>query len=225
MPINNYEGDTFVAFLDIAGFRELMQRKEAWKALDTFYEAGYHILRNQNQLNGYRVEGLFVSDSGILFVRNTRISRNSVDELKLILGVIKQVNQRMLENSFMLTTSIAYGKFKYQERIEFPGIEKNPIYGNAYVSAFLDNENGSPKIQPGQCRIITKNLPLSVTKEIELNTSNEMLKMIKQRDGYRTHFYYYWMVKTPIAIEKFEQAYKDAYNLKFAGMLKALKGC
>ena len=130
----------------------------------------------------------------------------------------------MRGNDFMLTTSIAYGKFRYQERIEFEGIEKNPIYGNAYVSAFLDNENGKPKIQPGQCRIVEENLPSDITRSIEQSQNNDIFRMIRRREGDNKHYYYYWMVNDSHEIERFEQNYKDAYTLKYAGMLEALKG-
>jgi hypothetical protein len=48
--------------------------------------------------------------------------------------------------------------------------------------------------------------------------------MIRKRKGDNKHYYYYWMVNDPSEIERFERDYKDAYNLKYAGMLKALKG-
>ena len=224
MPLNNYDGDTFVAFSDISGFKELMRNgKKAWKALDRLYQCGYEILRNQS--NECRVEGIFISDSGVLFARkNNQIMFSTLESLKSLLQVIKRINARMRENDFMLTTSIAYGKFRYQERIEFEGIEKNPIYGNAYVSAFLDNENGKPEIQPGQCRIVRENLPSNITQAIEQNQDNDIFRMIRKRGRDNKHFYYYWMVNGPVEIETFEQDYKDAYNLKYAGMLKALKG-
>jgi len=224
MPINNYDGDTFVAFSDISGFKELMRNgKKAWKALDRLYQCGYEILRNQS--NECRVEGIFISDSGVLFARkNNQIMFSTSESLKSLLQIIKRINARMRENDFMLTTSIAYGKFRYQERIEFEGIEKNPIYGNAYVSAFLDNENGKPEIQPGQCRIVRENLPSNITQAIEQNQDNDIFRMIRKRGRDNKHFYYYWMVNDPVEIETFEQDYKDAYNLKYAGMLKALKG-
>ena len=224
MPINNYDGDTFVAFLDISGFKELMQdEKKAWKALDRLYEYGYEILRNQN--NECRVEGIFISDSGVLFVRrNNRITPKISDGLISLLMILKRINERMRRDDFMLTTSIAYGEFRYQERIEFRGIEKNPIYGNAYISAFLDNENGKPKIQPGQCRIVEENLPSDITTSIEQSQNNDIFRMIRRREGDNNHYYYYWMVNDSCEIERFEQNYKDAYALKYAGMLKALKG-
>ncbi len=224
MPINNYNGDTFVAFLDISGFKELMRNeKKAWKALDRLYQQGYEILRHQD--NVCRVEGIFISDSGVLFVRRINQATPSTSEcLKSLLLLIKGINEKMREHDFMLTTSIAYGKFRYQERIEFEGIEKNPIYGNAYISAFLDNENGKPKIQPGQCRIVKENLPDNVVETLERRQNDEIFRMIRGRDGDNKHYYYYWMRNDPAEIESFEQKYNDAFNLKYAGMLKALKG-
>lgn len=224
MPINNYNGDTFVAFLDISGFKELMRNeKKAWKALDRLYQYGYEILRNQN--NECRVEGIFISDNGVLFVRrNNQIMPSISETLRSLLVIVKRINERMRENDFMLTTSIAYGRFRYQERIEFVGIEKHPIYGNAYVSAFLDNESGKPKIQPGQCRIVKKYLPNDITRNIGQSQDNEIFRMIRKRQGNNKHYYYYWMVNDPIEIERIEQHYKDAYNLKYAGILKVLKG-
>lgn len=224
MAINNYDGDTFVAFIDISGFKELMRNEEkAWKALDRLYQYGYEILRSQN--NECRVEGIFISDSGVLFVRRNNQTTSSISEtLKSLLVLIKRINERMRENDFMLTTSIAYGKFSYQERIEFKGIEKNQIFGNAYISAFLDNENGTLKIRPGQCRIVKKNLPEDVVETLRQRKNDEIFRMINSRDGDNKHYYYYWMRNDPSEIKGFEQEYNNAFNLKYAGMLKALKG-
>jgi hypothetical protein len=37
MPIPNYDGKTFVAFIDISGFKTMMKKNQAWEALDQFY--------------------------------------------------------------------------------------------------------------------------------------------------------------------------------------------
>lgn len=92
MPINNYNGDTFVALLDISGFKELMRNeKKAWKALDRLYQQGYEILRHRD--NVCRVEGIFISDSGVLFVRRNNQTALSTSEcLKSLLTMIKRIN-------------------------------------------------------------------------------------------------------------------------------------
>lgn len=209
MPVQNYEGETFVAFIDISGFKELMKdHLKGLEALRILYKTGFDALQD-----AIGVEGFFVSDCGILFVRNGTIT----DRLNKILDVIKVINTKMLAHNYMLTTSIAYGPFNYQDKIEFDGIEKNPIYGHAYVQAFLDNEVGTPKIQPGQCRIVKSGIPR------DLNLLNEDFRLLKQKGNNNKHLYYYWNVSESNEIENFEKQYNDSYKLKYSGMLTALK--
>jgi hypothetical protein len=209
MPVQNYTGQTFVAFLDISGFKELMKDdKKALEALRRLYQAGYDALQAAEG-----VEGFFVSDSGILFVRTGTVH----ERLKKILEVIKTINARMLTSDYMLTTSIAYGNFDYHDKLEFDGIEKNPIYGYAYVQAFLDNETGNPRIQPGQCRLVKNGLPT------ELNIDHPDFNLLNQKGNDNSHVYFYWNVENQNQIADFEQQYNDSYKLKYTGMLSALK--
>ena len=218
MPVNDYEGNTFVAFLDISGFKVLMHdERRALRALDRFYQTGFLVLSDQHSL-GCRIDGFFVSDSGILFVRNH--AEEIHVQLETLLRAVERINREMLDDDFMLTTSIAYGRFSYHGRLEFTGIEKNQIYGDAYVSAFLDAETGSPKIQPGQCRVTTRGLPDNYKTFITGGYSPLFLRL---KDSGR-HLYFYWMVNDEVEIENFEKRYNDSYNLKYAGMLQALRG-
>ncbi len=220
MPINNFEGDTFVAFLDISGFKTLIEEdpKNAVEALKSFYQIGYETLPGPGN-----IEGIFVSDSAILFVRGN--SDDDILSLTDLMGVIRTINKEMLKKDFMLSTAIAFGKFGFQNRIEFVGIEKNLLYGNAYISGFLDNENGKPPIQPGQCRIVKENLPLEVLMRLDLSDNNNLvLSLTTTRDGDEGHYYFYWMVDSDNEIERFEKRYTSTYRLKYSGMLEALKG-
>ena len=206
MAVDDFNGDTFVAFTDISGFKEMMKGDgvRAIKALSKLNTAGYNALRNNIDVNGF-----FISDSGILFVRNNTLSKK--EKLNCILEVTSRINKELLADDIMLTTSIAYGLFSYHQRIEFNGIQKNPIFGNAYVSAFIDNEKSSPRIQPGQCRIVIENIEEEVFEDIAL------LKKVKN------HMYHYWMVNNHNEIDAFEREYVDTYQLKYKGMLSALK--
>ncbi len=207
MAIANFNGNTFVAFLDISGFKEMMKGdgSQAVNALDKLNQAGYDVLQNNQNIGA-----IFISDCGVLFVQNNNIEKKT--KLQNILKVIKEINIKLIADDIMTTTSISYGNFSYHNRIEFVGISKNPIYGNAYVTAFLDNENGTPKLEPGQCRIV-----LNDNEDIQNFSIPLLKKTIK-------HYYYYWMVENDNEIESFEKNYKDSYKLKYTGMLSALKG-
>ena len=69
MAVNNFSGETFLAYLDISGFKEHMKDGRAIDAMDQFYQAGCH-----NRVLFQDVEVFFISDCGILFVRENHTS-------------------------------------------------------------------------------------------------------------------------------------------------------
>ena len=202
MAVKNFSGKTFVAFVDISGFKVMMSedKSRAAEALDKFYQIGYEVLQSY-----HKVSGIFISDCGVLFVSQiTSIN----EQLNTILEVVKTINQRMLYENFMLTTNIAYGDFSYQDRVEFNGISKNLLFGNAYLDAYSDNIS-KPKMEPGMCRILSKNI-----KDTSFLDSNQFLMRKKE------HYYFYWNVNIPEQIEAFEKNYRNA---KYDGILQSLK--
>lgn len=215
MPIHPFNGETFVAFLDISGFKELMkQNDKALKALNRLYQIGFDTISD-----GAEIEGLFVSDCGILFVRNTD---NICSDFKKLMEGIKKINRAMLNDNFTTVSSVAFGQFKYQDKLEIAGIEKNAIYGGAYVDAFLDVEKGEPRIKSGQCRIVKKNLPTELKTYLDSN-DDEFSSMFKTSPKDTKHYIYYWNLDNENQIENFEKQYNDSYKLVFQGFLDALK--
>ena len=132
-------------------------------------------------------------------------------QLRSRLTVIEELNRQLLEQDIMLTTSIAYGRFSYHQRFEFEGIEKNLVYGNAYISAFLDNESHQPRIQSGECRIVKHEL------------ENNLIRNIDRLCDRGKHPYFYWMVANQAEVDLFTERYADAYQQKHRGMLEAIK--
>lgn len=225
MPITDFSGDTFLAFIDISGFKNLMQDDElALSVLDRFYSYGYQVLRLHKEIAS-GVEGLFISDCGILFTRrNNADLMQKKNNLKSLLMAVKAINLHMRDGDILLKTSIAYGRFSYQQRIEFAGIEKNRVYGNAYVSAYIDNEKIRPKLLPGLCRITMKNLPIDIKASVLSDSSDEMFKLIEERRGDSQHLYFYWMLQSEDEIYEFESRYSDSDTILYASRLRILKG-
>jgi hypothetical protein len=222
MALGDIDEDTFVAFTDISGFKKYLinNSERAEYILKNFYSEGYQILKTCD-----RIKGLFISDCGILIVKNC--GNDYANSLKYLLESIRKLNSVMLGSNITLTTSIAFGRFVYLERSEFPGIEKNLLYGPAYLSSYLDNEKGKPKIQPGQCRIVIENLPMDITnllENINTNIDNRIFGLIRKRLQDERHYYFYWMRREPDEIDDFEKHYMDSYELKYDGFLNALKG-
>jgi hypothetical protein len=228
MRIDNFgPGNTFVAFIDISGFKKLMKndKKRAWKYLDLFYNEGYTSLMQQENTN-LRVEGIFISDCGILFVRNESEERDNIKGLKMLLSIINNINKNLLRMDILLTTSIAYGEFEYRNKVELQGMIKNPLGGNAYLNAFEDTE-AKPKINPGECRIVAKDLPeelLNLIKNRHGLSDDDPLSFLKRRNNGKTHYYYYWMAGENGQIKRIDKAYLLAEESKYVAIRKLLKG-
>jgi hypothetical protein len=172
--------------MDIEGFKSMMgDGKRAPLALDAFYSAGYTVLKEHRD-DAILVDGFFMSDCGVLFVRSENEAASI--RLKSICLIIQQIHQRTFKKAVDLTTSISWGEFSYDKRIEFPGIEKNPIYGNAYVAAFADSED-HPKLYSNQCRLKRVGLPPDV---IDWCICKQGAVAELMRETPR-HFYYEWM--------------------------------
>ena len=196
--LNKFSGQTFVAFIDICGFKAMMSENKAFDALNKFYQIGYDELQTCRDING-----IFISDCGILYViRDT----SKKEKLKILLRIVKSINLKMLEADYMLTTNIAYGDFSYHERIEFNGISKNLMMGNAYVKAFLDSQ-AKPKIDVGECRILKEDIQEDFFENPHLCPRGK-------------YFYYYWNVEDPEKIDLFKKDYKDS---RYIGALQVLK--
>lgn len=174
---------TFVCFIDIAGFKVALNENilSAGLMLDIFYSAGYQALKSYKSLNG-----IFVSDCGIIYCNKGSQSEKLIEILK----AVRQINLKMLENNYLTTASIAFGHFEYKKKIAFDRITKNAIMGNGYLNAFQDNENREYKIYPGQVRI-TKKIDQENNENIfdKLNYNNPTLKFLEDTNN---HFYFHW---------------------------------
>lgn len=231
MPVESYEGETYVAYLDISGFKELMKNQnKAKRALGKFYSTVYDVgsrFCSRNTPGFLEVNAVLFSDCAVLFSKNskqptaddTNPIADNIAGLKSILSFIQQVNQALIlsrQEPIMTVCSIDYGEFKYEGRIEFTGIDKGFVIGKPFVNAFLDVEQGKPKIQPTECRLLIDNLRLNSN----LLREPYPLSLLKSKDG---HYYFYWMLPSLENARQFEEEFQDTYNLKYAGMIQVVQ--
>lgn len=219
MPLPTFRGDTFIAFADISGFKKMLEKssEEAIAALGKFYQAAYGILSNTN--HHAPVYGLLISDCAVLYVNTHNVKLG--DALEALLAVVKQLNEQSLEHGLMLTTSIAFGPFHYEQRLEFTGIEKNLLTGSAYVEAYKDTLLKTPRLRCGDCRIVAKNLPQEAFDAFR-GKQEPVFSMTRQTKP--EHYYFYWMRNRPEEIEPYEAAISDVENLKFQAIRLLLSG-
>lgn len=222
MTIPNYSGETCVAFIDISGFRNMMERGiKAERALDKFYNTVFRTAKtrefNSKESNLPKIRSLVVSDCAVVFVDNSRLRKNKMRDLSLLLRFIQNVNRTLIASysnpSIMTTCSIDYGRFKYQDRIEFEGIGKDYFYGEPYVNAFLDNER--LKRKPGHCRVLRKNL-----KILQIHRQDFPFSLLKREGNYN---YFYWMLDNLDGFALFKREYEGLSQSVYTGMISLLK--
>lgn len=204
MPIRSFTGKTYVSFSDLNGFKELMHnQKEAANALDKFYKSVYKL---KGQIKYSDLRTIAISDCAITF-----IAVEGKDNLPLLLDFLKDLHIMMIESEYLITTTIAYGQFSYQQRIEITGLGKDMLYGDAYLKAYLNN-NKAPE---GSIVIVCE----QAEKDDILQASQRYKHLIKDIQKRISGLRFYWPVKSPDEILSFEEEYHNTYNLKYKGMI------
>lgn len=217
MPIQQFHGDTAVAFLDMSGFKQMMRNREkAMQTLGQFYEVGFATLRQHRRVDAPSVEGVFVTDCGILFVRHD--ARQPVEILETLLPVVEDLNRRLFAHDIKATTSVAFGLFRYNPLNEYDGIEKNFVFGPAYIDAFKDNES-APRPDPGTCRILNDNWQHPNVDAMKGHPIWGRCKFCEK------HVHFFWMCETPEEIRNVERQYERANQSRFDTIHKTLQDC
>jgi len=139
--LQDFDGQTWVAFSDLCGTKAMYRKnpKKAAKALHEFYNAVYRVQQQRQQ-----VSALAVSDCAIFWAHGgPRAGIDGADAchdaLSVLLERLKRLHRRMVDHGYLLRTTVAYGHFRYERRLEIPRLRKGMIVGGAYLDAYAAN--------------------------------------------------------------------------------------
>jgi len=224
LSIRSFDENTFVAFLDICGFRDLVSTPgRAEKCLDKFYQSVYEEVKQSHQRT-QKIDCIAVSDCAVAFSRNNPTpelqTSNPVDvqRLKSMLIFVKNVARKIIQNNFVIKGSIAYGRFKFENRIEIPGIDKAMFVGNAYMDAYRDVERGSPRLEIGEIRIKPRAKVEEILQQSPRDLEPFSLVRLDRRD-----YYFYWMLNSIQSRNDFEREFSDRYRRRYEGMISVIR--
>lgn len=122
----------YVAFLDILGFKKKLQQlgqAAGKKYIGDFSSTAY---REWARLKPQLVEGYIISDSFIIYTRDT--SRQALAELVTIIDQI--CKKEFSENKILIRGAIAKGEFDRLPAVELSNLSKGLMVGQAYVDAY-----------------------------------------------------------------------------------------
>ena len=114
----------------------------------------------------------------------------------------------MIERRFLMKTTIAYGEFQYQDRIELSNLSKEMIWGGAYVDAFIANE----KVDAGRIILIEN------SQQQNLLPNPDMWKKIGKR------WEYFWSAQNTNDIQKIIEGRKKANKIKYERLKDIYQG-
>jgi hypothetical protein len=213
--VGNYDGQTFVAFLDVLGFGELVENNVplAAQTLDKFYSTIYDAcsyrtsrriaidkIPRPNTLVKPESNAIVASDCAVVFSNNRESGKNMNNDLECMLEFVRTVNCNLIKAepfpSILTTCSVAFGLFFYEERKESSYLKKNCFLGTPYMNAFSDSEK--MKREPGLCRLLGNGLPDNFTPNDSL--------LVEERGNY----YFYWMLQNRSLLESFQGEYTAA---------------
>jgi hypothetical protein len=121
----------------------MKNRQEAYEALNYLFNSVYTLLRDR-QL----IKGLAVSDCVISWATDERLDS--------IVDFVGSLHRKMIHRRYLMRTTIAYGQFEFQQRIQLMNLGKQMIWGGAYLVAYLGNE----KVKPGSIGFLDRqNIP------------------------------------------------------------------
>jgi hypothetical protein len=191
-----FDGETWVAFTDLCGTKVMYNENPevAAKALDTFYNTVFDI---HQETNG--ICTIAVSDCAIFWLNE---GVNQQTNLHTLLNSLKALHRRMIDKSYLLRTTVAYGNFKYQQRLEIAAIRKDMFVGSAYLDAYANND----KIQPGQIGIVKS----AHCTDIKLCAGDLHGLVFKIRNS--GFWEYFWSVNDARQIQRLKEQRARAYK-------------
>jgi hypothetical protein len=213
MPIEPFEGNTWVAFLDMCGFKKMVSKPQrAKEALSKFYNTVYNVNRTYHENYGSNfgsvtINSLIMSDCAVIFVDDR--SRNienweaaKAENLNVLLWAVSSINRVLINPNrgpqIMTICAIDHGYFEYAKRTEDEHTQKNLFFGEAYLNAFLKTEEKKGlKKTPGYCKVIKRDF-------IVPPANDQLLSLREDGECYN----YYWMTIDPRQIDSFETKYK-----------------
>ncbi|MGA2308230.1 MAG: hypothetical protein ABSG57_01615 [Candidatus Bathyarchaeia archaeon] len=230
MSIESFRGDTFVAFLDICGFKSMMKNyAKAGRALDRFFRVVNEEVAS-SESRTQKISCIAVSDSAVAFVGCNDSEREPSGRMQVMLDAqrlnsllvfAKNVAREMIQDRIAISGSIVYGPLEFQKRIGGPGMVKAMFLGKAYLEAYDDVEDGRPPLRLGQIRIKPKKKVEEVLAYAHSNNLPELSLISPQNGGY----YFYWMLDSISLRRDFDREFNRRYDGRYDSVISVIRDC
>ena len=132
VDLKNNLTDKYVAFIDVMGFKNLVDRKRI-DDLETYFSRITEILEEIKR-DKATIASLMISDSIIL------IAPDTLEDFTKLLTAIRRIQSALLNKKILMRGAVSFGQVFYDQT-------KNIIVGKGYIRAFqLESEAKYPRV-------------------------------------------------------------------------------
>ena len=157
--------ESYVAFLDILGFKNMVKKEDDEK-LSKYFDEVSKIIDDLKKIDRKKNIGyIVISDSIILTIEKVSNSKNNTEILRQICIAVSKIQKQLALNNIWLRGAISSGKTYFDEK-------NNQIVGPAYIDAYLLEEDMA--VYP---RVILDN---RIFLDLDFKSSDDFIKEINK---------------------------------------------
>jgi len=133
-----FDGETYVAYSDLSGFKRMQEadRDRAAQALERLCQFTREILDNRKRLLKVNVTAIGISDCIISWASDRKLGS--------LISFLRQLHSQMIRRGYLICTTIAYGDFCCRESPPLANCHTTHLAGRAYTLAYSENGNFEP---------------------------------------------------------------------------------
>ncbi len=155
--------DSYVAFLDVLGFKEMVNNKNK-KILNIYFEVINEVINDlKNKLSKRNLGYIVISDSIILTIPKSGNNNEDIKILRQLCVAISKIQKELAINNIWIRGAVTSGDTFFDQ-------ENNQIVGPAYINAYLLEEKLAK-----YPRVI---LDSNIINELKLDNSTQLIKKI-----------------------------------------------
>ena len=214
MPLQHFDGQTWVAFSDLCGTKAmyLEDPDTASTALSRFYNTVYSLHDRCSSISAFAV-----SDCAVSWVHSGGCRGNEAEvpaeTLESLLQRLQCLHRKLIDAGHLVSSTVAYGHFTYEARQERIHLRKGMMIGSAYLDAYGHNAS----LRPGAIGIV-KAPPPHTCGECAGRFANFLI----QRRG-AVPWEFVWWADGPAQVHSAKQRVDRAFKNRFKAVAKAYR--
>mgnify|MGYP001262162001 CR=1 FL=1 len=190
MSIVSKYNDSYVAFLDVLGFKNMVKHSDDFKLTKYFEEVEETLRELKGRSSKKDIGYIIISDSIILTIKKAANADDNLEKLRQLCISVSKIQKRLALSNIWLRGAIATGNTYFDDN-------NNQIVGPAYIDAYLLEEELAK-----YPRVILDN---RIFKDLNFETGYDFIRGINKYDQNCDIVLYDWSKSEMVSKHMLEQ--------------------